>query len=222
MLSTVMDPKDRRTRLDAMKTAAKAFIEARSNDRIAILTFAAFPELRCPPTLDHDAAIAILEDVESVLPRSQEDRTGIGLGLARAARIVRDSTARAKVVVLLTDGQENVFEITPADAAKLAKDFGVRVYTIGAGRGDRSFLGIQPMDFSELEKIAEGTGGKFFRAEDKNALTDTYAAIDQLEKTALQDPRYRSEEMFHWVLAPGLAAIALAFLLRSLVFPEVP
>jgi Ca-activated chloride channel family protein len=178
--------------------------------------------LRSPLTLDHRASQKILSDIEPVISRGPEDRTAIGLALARAARILKDSQARERVVVLLTDGQENVLEVLPSDAAKLAKDFGVKVYTIGAGRGERSFLGFQPIDFSEIEKVAEVTGGKFFRAEDKDALRATYAEIDRLEKREITDPRYRQSEYFQWCLVPALAAISLAFFLRSLLFAEAP
>ena len=217
-----MDDAGIRSRLEAVKAAAKQFIDARENDRIAILTFALFPELRSPLTLDHRASQKILADIEPVIRGSQEDRTAIGLGLARAARILKDSQAREKVVVLLTDGQENVLEITPADAAKLAKDFGVKVYTIGAGRGERTIVGWQAIDFSELEKVAEATGGKAFRAEDKDSLQATYAEIDRLEKKELEDPRYTQAEKFTWFLAPALVALTLACLLRYSLFAEVP
>lgn len=222
MLERDMDDRGTRNRIDAAKEAARDFIEARVNDRIGIVTFALFPELRCPLTLDHGAALRILKEIESVRPRSEEDRTGIGLGLALAARVLRKSEARSKVIVLLSDGQENVLEVTPTDAAKLAKDFGVKVYTIGAGRGDRTFFGVQPIDFSELENVAEITGGAFFRAEDEGALTSTYAKIDELERTELRDPRFQLREKYAFVLAPGFALMIAAFLLRSTLFGEVP
>jgi Ca-activated chloride channel family protein len=205
-----------------MKDAAREFIDARVNDRIGLVTFALYPELRCPLTLDHKAAQRILKSVESVRPRSEEDKTGIGLGLALAARTLRASQAPSKIVVLLSDGQENVLEVMPSDAAKVAKDFGVKVYTIGAGSGERTFFGVQAMDFSELEKVAEITGGKFFRAEDKNALTATYEQIDKLEKTEVRDPRYQMREKYFFALLPAVGLLLTAFCLRSTLFGEVP
>ncbi len=213
----------RRTRLDVVKETARRFVEGRAHDRIGLLLFAAFPEIRCPLTLDARALQDLLAAVQTVAPRSEEDRTGIGLGVARAARVLRGSAARSKVVILLTDGQENVWEIPPEEAAKLAKEFGVRIYTIGAGRGvPHPFGGVQEIDFSEVQRVAEVTGGRFFRAADAQALLATFEEIDRLEKTELDDPRFRTTERFLLFLLPALAAIAAAWLLESTVFAESP
>jgi Ca-activated chloride channel homolog len=223
MLEKDMDPDLRRTRLEIATETARQFVEARPHDRIGLVLFAAFPEVRCPLTLDHVALQGFLAQVESVKPRSEEDRTGIGLGVARAASVLRKSEARSKVVILLTDGQENVWEVSPEAAGKLAMELGVKVYTIGAGVGVLlPFGGMHEIDFDVVRKLAESTGGRFFRAKDASALEATYAAIDQLEKTELAEARYRAEERFLVFLAPGLAALCLAMLLQGTLFQVLP
>lgn len=222
MLARDMDAQGRRSRLDIVKEKAREFVTSRTNDRIGLLTFAAFPELRCPLTVDRPTALRFIKETETVQRGSEEDRTGIGLAVARAAQILKNSESRSRVVVLLTDGQENVREIQPIEAAKLAKQFKIKIYTIGAGRGDQSFFGMQPIDFSELQQVAKEADGQFFRAEDGDALSRTYAAIDALEKTQLDDPRYRYEQKYAWVFIPGIVAFAFAFFLRSSVFAGLP
>ncbi|MBI3820091.1 MAG: VWA domain-containing protein [Planctomycetes bacterium] len=222
MQATDMDENGQLSRLDLVKAKARNFVEARVNDRIGLLTFAAFPELRCPLTLDHDALLRFIRDTELVKRGSEFDRTGIGLALARGSQIMKNSESRSRVVVLLTDGQENVREIEPVEAARLAKQFNIRVYTIGAGRGDETFFGMQPIDFGELKEVAREADGKFFLARDAGALDETYKAIDALEKVQLSDPRYRYEEKFQWIFAPGIACFALALALRWTLFAATP
>ncbi|MFN0204765.1 MAG: VWA domain-containing protein [Planctomycetota bacterium] len=222
MLSTDMDDHGQVSRIAFVKETARKFAKQRVNDRVGLLTFARFPELKCPLTMDHATLDRFIADTECVPARSEEDKTGIGLGLARAAQILRSSSAKSKVIVLLTDGQENVMEITPSDAAKLANDFKIKVYTIGAGSGERTLSLFPEVDFSELENIAKVSEGKFFRARDAEALAKTYETIDQLEKTRLLDPRYRYEEKFYYLAIPGLAAVVLALFLRSSVFATIP
>lgn len=222
MERTDMDNVGLKSRLDNVKEAAKTFVNARKSDRIGLLTFAAFPELRCPLTLDHTALQRFIRDTELVQRGSEQDRTGFGIAIARAAQILKNSEARSRVVVLLTDGQENVREIEPVEAAKLAKQFKVKVYTIGAGRGEAMMFATQPIDFTELIQVAKEADGQFFRAEDNNALSRTYEAIDALEKTKLADPRYRYEEKFYYLIIPGIVAFALSLFLRWFVFAPTP
>ncbi|MBL8693397.1 MAG: VWA domain-containing protein [Planctomycetes bacterium] len=218
-----MDPAEKRTRLDVAKTTAAEFVRARRNDRIGLVTFAAFPDMRCPLTLDHDALQRFIADLRTVDPRSEEDKTGIGLGVARAAKALKDSHARSKLIVLLTDGQENVWEIPPEQAAKLAKDFQARAYTVVAGKGTRHpFGGWSPLDTSEVEKVATVTGGKFFLATDAKALEAVYEEIDRLEKTEIADPRFLLSERYTWCLVPAVVLLAAGFLLEAMALREVP
>jgi Ca-activated chloride channel family protein len=222
MLATDMDDRGQMSRVAMVKQTAKKFVEARPTDRIGLLTFCRYADLKCPLTLDHGALVRFVDDTECVQPGSEEDKTAIGLGLARAAQILKTSPAKSRVIVLLTDGQENVLEVTPSDAAKLASDFAIKVYTVGAGTGDRTFLGMREIDFTEIQNIAKVTGGRFFRARDARGLAETYATIDSLEKSKLEDPRYRYEEKYAWLAVPGLAAIALALILRTSLFATIP
>ena len=124
--------------------------------------------------------------------------------------------------MLLTDGQNNVGDILPADGAKLAKDAGIRVHTIGLGNGQLMQAGFLPLDFSDLRSIAETTGGQFFQPRSDADLAEVYARIDELEKTEVEDPRYRTVDRFEWPLALGLLLMLLALLADVLVFRRVP
>jgi Ca-activated chloride channel family protein len=212
-----------RTRLRVATDAAARFVAARPDDRIGLVTFARYPDVRCPLTLDHEALAAILGEVEMAEPDGAEDATGIGTALARAAQVLRASNAKSKVVVLLSDGEENVAttgapgtEIAPVHAAQLAREGGVRVYTISAGVGKRSAGGEwQPLDHREAKIVAEATGGRFFEAKDAGALAAVYESIDRLERTRLEETRYRVEERFFPFLASGLLLLLAALALRS-------
>lgn len=211
------------TRVEAARDKALEFVAARKNDRVALLTFARFPDLRCPPTLDHEALGNFVRGLRSVEPNSQEDGTAIGLALTQAVKLLEGSKAKSRVVVLLSDGEETVPVIPYGDAAKLAKDKGVRVHTIGVGRGERTpFGGLQKLDFVALQKVAETTGGRFFRAESAADLAKTYEEIDAMEKVEIEDPRYRTSERFLLPLWVAAALLALAFLLRGAWFGGAP
>lgn len=216
-----MERDERVRRIEAARDKALQFARGRVHDRVGLMTFALYPELRCPLTLDTDALAAFLRGVETVQRGGPEDRTGIGIALAQAVSFLEDSDAPSKVVVLLTDGENNVADVMPEEAAKLAVDAGVRVHTIGLGQGlvFRDPFGRvrrQPSDFSAIEQIAETTGGRFFEAEDAEGLGDVYAAIDAMEKVELEDPRYRTSDGFEGPLLAGAALLVLAFLLDSL------
>ena len=209
-------------RMDAARERAQAFAAARKNDRVGLVTFARFAELRCPPTLDEKALAAFLRDVQMVPKGSELDRTAIGIGLGKAVQVLQKSQAKSRVVVLLSDGQNNIEDVLPVDAAKLAKDAGIRVHTIGLGNGMPTFGGFQPLDFKDLRVIAETTGGQFFQPKSDADLGEVYARIDELEKTELADPRYRMVDRFEWPLGVGLALLLLALLLDALLFRRVP
>lgn len=217
-----MDVQKGTTRIEAARDKALEFAAARKNDRLALVTFARYPDLRCPPTLDREALASFLRTLRTVEPNSAEDGTAIGLGLAQATKLFETSKAKSKVVVLLSDGEDNVPEIAYADAAKLAKDRGVRVHTIGVGRGERTPFGLQKLEFKALETIASTTGGRFFRAESAQDLAKTYAEIDAMEKVDIEDPRYRTSELFLPFLGAAAALFVLALLLQGLWLGGAP
>jgi Ca-activated chloride channel family protein len=166
---------------------------------------------------------AFLRGVETVHERSDEDRTAIGVALAQAVTFLKDSEAKSRIVILLTDGENNIQAILPDAAAKLAKDEGVRVHTIGISQPARDFRGqLREPNFAELEAVAKETGGRFFRARTVSDLAEVYEIIDEEEKIELEDPRYRSTDWFLWPLSIGAALLGLAILLETVWITEVP
>ncbi|MCR9247836.1 MAG: VWA domain-containing protein [bacterium] len=215
MLSEDLGP-GARTRLDLVLAAGEEFLARRGEDRIGLVTFARYADLLCPLTLDHSAARELLRSVEPVEADGPEDATGIGTALSFAIETLERSETAAKVVVLLTDGEENVAtraapqEIAPVHAAQLAAQLGVRVHTIVAGTGMPGRDGrVQPLDTTAVQQVAALTGGRFFRARDAQSLTAVYRAIDALEKTDFAEPKVLVREWF-WAfvgLAVGLLLI---------------
>ena len=222
------DLEEGKSRLDVVKEVVGEFAERRMSDRdnaadnVALLTFARYPRLLCPFTLDVDALHGFLDSVKLV-EREEEDGTAIGVGLAKAVSILRDSDAKSRICVLLTDGENNVDDITPAAATELAAEEGIRVYTIYAARyvyARDPFRGIVPTrnkaDTSDLEHMAERTGGRFYRAADRTELEKIYAEIERLERTPRNERRFEETfDLYPWFLAPALLAACLAQLGRS-------
>ena len=192
-LSTSMRAEDLKpNRFDAAKRVATQFVDKRTSDRIGIFVFAAQSFTVCPPSLDYELIKKLLLDVKMGVV---EDGTAIGMGLANAVNRLKDSRATSRVIILLTDGQNNAGEIDPVTAADLAKSYGIRVYTIGAGtRGTAPYPIDDPIfgrryqnvkvdiDEDMLTKIAQLTGGKYFRAVNTESLANVYQEIDLLEK----------------------------------------
>jgi Ca-activated chloride channel family protein len=220
MTATDMDA--RRTRLDVAKDAAARFIAGRPHDRIGLVAFARYPDVRCPPTLDHEALGEVLARTTTVAGDGPEDATGIGAATARAAQVLRAGAAKSRVVVLLTDGEENVAtkrakgEIAPSHAAQLCADLGVRVYAVAAGTGDPA--GRAPVDVRPVSRMAERTGGRFFEARDAGAVDGVFASIDALEMSARDKPRYETEDRFEAFLAAAAALLLVARFLDATVF----
>lgn len=218
-----------RSRLAVTRAAARAFVEARPEDRIGLVTFARYPDLVCPPTIDHGSLQAMLAAVEQVDADGDEDATGLGMAIARCAVVLRHSPATSKVVVLLTDGEENVAradlpdEITPFEAARLCQEVGVRVYTIAAGIG-RQGAGGQwvELDTGPVRRVAELTGGAFFAARDAGAVKRVYAMIDELERSAFAEPRFEYVDRFAGLLLLGLGLWLLGRLLAAVLFEGLP
>ena len=179
-------------RLSAAKDIAIEFIAQRPSDRMGIVVFAGESYTQCPLTTDRATLINLMKDVQTDLI---EDGTAIGNGLATAVARMKDSDAKSRVVILLTDGVNNMGEIDPSMAAEIAKTYGIRVYTIGVGANGTAPYPVQtpwgielqiiPVEIDEalLKGIADGTGGRYFRATDNTKLSEIYAEIGQMEKT---------------------------------------
>ena len=226
---TANDMDRRRTRLALARDAAVSFVQGRKHDRIGLLTFARYPDVRCPLTLDHEALEGILGDVTTVYEEGPEDATGIGTAVARAAQVLESSGAASKVVILLTDGDENVAqegvagEIAPIHAAQLCKRLGVKVYAIVAGTGRPELGGgWKPPDTRSVRALAERTGGTCQEASDADALDAVYARIDQLERTFFAEPRTVFRDRYLPFLVAGLTAILLGVLLAFTVLAVQP
>ncbi len=227
MTGNDMDPQ--RTRLDVAKEAAARFIAGRPDDRIGLISFARFPDLRCPPTPDHDALRGFLAAVAPVRSDGPEDATGIGAAVARAAQVLRGGPAKSKVVILLTDGEENLAtaakpeEIAPLHAGQLCRELGVKVYAIAAGLGSRSPAGDWvEIDTTQVRRVAAIAGGRFFEARDAGAVSGVYAEIDALERIEFQEPRTIVEERFLPFLAVAVGLLLAGRLLRSTVLVVLP
>ncbi len=203
-----------RTSLDDVKAVVGDFVQGRDGDRVGLVTFANYPRTECPLTLDMAGLRQRVDAVQCVRMNSQEDGTAIGVALGQAARKLRDSDAKSRVVVLLTDGNENRYTVDPLQAAALCKDFGIKVYTVAAGP-DRSSFALPPVDTSLLESIASTTGGRFYRVRDADVLRKVYGEIDQLERTQREDVRYTDyDDLYAWLLVPAAALLLLELLLR--------
>jgi Ca-activated chloride channel family protein len=216
----VADLDGARPRLQVATAVAAEFARARPDDRIGLVAFARYPDLRCPPTLDHEALAELLLGLQLVPADSDEDATGIGGAVALAAQVLARSEAKGKVVVLLTDGEENVAtantpqEIAPVHAAQLCQRLGVRVHGIVTGQGHvRADGQVLPLDTTAVQQLAAGSGGRFYRATSAAALQQVYAAIAALETVPFAEPKLRSRELFAW---PLLLAVACAWLARWL------
>jgi Ca-activated chloride channel homolog len=228
------------TRLDAVKRVFEQFVvggsglRGRPDDAIGLVSFARHADTRSPLTLDHGNLVSAARELELVTSRA-EDGTALGDGLALAVERLREFPARSKVAILLTDGVETAGTLTARAAIDIARDNGIKVYTIGAGtngvapiRIDTEF-GSQLMqteveiDEAVLQDIATRTGGQYFRATDLGGLKKVYQAIDKLERSKLEENQfYRFHEYYPWFLGIGLALIAAALLLRGTVLRRLP
>jgi Ca-activated chloride channel family protein len=226
---TALDLDARRTRLEVAKAAAASFVRGRPGDRIGLVAFARYPDLRCPPTLDHDALAEALERTGTVEADGPEDATGIGLAVARSAQALRGEGAKSPVVILLTDGEENVAtteaagSVAPVHAAQLCERLGVRVYAIAAGSGAADeAAGRPPVDTAPVERMAARTGGRFYEARDAGALAAVYSEIDALERSRAEEPRREFEERHLPFLAGALALLLAGRILGRTVLEVLP
>ena len=213
------------SRLDVVKSVFREFVQkpGRSDDLIGLVSFARYADGACPLTGDHGNLLNILEQQEIVTERS-EDGTAVGEGLALAVERLRHQEVRSKVAILLTDGVSNSGDITPGQAAELALQHGIKVYTIGAGRTGWAPVPVRlpggtialrrayvEMDEETLRDIADRTGGRYFHAADADALADVISEIDRLERSEITEVRYLQYE-HHYA---SFVVLALAFMLGS-------
>ena len=219
-------------RLEAAKSVASEFILARPSDNIGLVVFARQSFTQCPLTIDHAVLINLFNSVHYGLI---DDGTAIGLGLANAVNRIKDSKAKSKVIILLTDGSNNCGDIAPITAAEIAKTFGVRIYTIGVGTRGIVNIPVQtPMgtqyqqmqsefDAKSLQDIANLTGGKYYNATDNRKLRQIYQDIDKLEKTKISVQQYsKKEEQFYVFALLAFIFLTLEILLRNTIFRRIP
>jgi len=212
----------RMSRLDASKDVIERFLEKRPNDRIGMVAFASLPYAVAPLTLDHGWLVQRMNSLHTGMLDGRS--TAIGDGMASAVNRLRDSEAKSKIIILLTDGANNSGTLSPENAASAAEALGIKIYTIGAG-GARTgfFMQRQEVDETTLKKIAETTGAKFYRARDLETLEEVYAEIDQLEKTEIEVESYtRYEETAGgWILA-GIILLAVEQILGLTKLGRLP
>lgn len=220
-------------RIQAAKDVAIDFISERPNDRIGLVVFSGEGFTQCPLTTDHAVVKNLLSDIKTGM---LADGTAIGMGLATAVNRIKDSEAKSKVIILLTDGVNNAGNVAPETAAEIAKAFGVRVYTIGAGSKGMAYspVGMYPngqyafdyvpvsIDEPLMRKIAETTGGKYFRATSTKGLRQVYKEIDKLEKTKIEVTEYRkkSEEYLPFLLL-SLLFLIIEFMLKHIYLRSI-
>jgi Ca-activated chloride channel family protein len=210
------------TRLEAARSVLADFVRGRENDRLGLVVFRSQSLVVSPLTLDYDALETLVADADGgPLP----DGTAIGLAIADSLNLLRESQARSRIVILLTDGENNRFEVEPLQAARIAEALKMRVYTIGVvdapeGQPVPSRLNV---DESALERVAEVSGGSYHRASSPEALAQIYDEIGRLEKSRVGHERFSAfDERAFYFLVPGLALLALEMLLAATVFRRIP
>ena len=213
-------------RLEAVKDAAQKFIANRNGDRIGLLVFGKETFIQCPLTIDYSVLNSLLNEVTVMEPKY--DGTAIGVAIASAVNRLRNSDSESKVIILLSDGSNNAGSIDPISAAKIAKEYGIKVYTIGAGTNQsitqipgRGFVRNE-IDEETLIGIADVTNAKYFRAIDKASLSGIYSEINKLEKSEISVSYFSSfEEVYIWFILLGFVFIILSELLRTYYFRRV-
>ncbi len=220
-------------RLYVAKEEIKKFVSKRISDRIGLVVFSATSFTQCPLTLDYGVLLTFLDQVKFGMV---QDGTAIGMALANCVNRLRESTAKSKVIILLTDGINNSGQIDPLTAAGIAKTMGVKIYTIGVGKpgnamypvddpifGKRYVYLPNEIDEDVLREIAAKTGGKYFRARSEKELEAIYSEIDQLEKTKIKVSQYiQYKELFPPFVYLGLIFLVLEVLLGQTVFRKIP
>ena len=238
-VSTSMLAEDLRpNRIDAAKEVAAEFISGRPNDNIGLSIFAGEAFTQCPMTTDHSSLLSLLQNVRTDIAQRGliEDGTAIGMGLANAVGRLKDSKAKSRVVILLTDGSNNRGDISPMTAAEIARSMGIRVYTVGVGTNGSARYpypmpggGVQyvnmpvEIDTKTLKDIANATDGKFYRATNTRELHGIYQEIDKLEKTKLSVTQYSKRyEAYQGFALVAVLTLFLEILLRITLFRRIP
>jgi len=221
-------------RLQAAKLVARDFIQGRKNDRLGMVVFAGESFTQCPLTLDYGVLITLLDEIQ--VADKDWDGTAIGMGIVNAVNRLRDSKAKSKVIILLTDGVNNKGQVDPITAARIAQAYGIKIYTIGVGKHgtamypvDNPIFGKQyvPMqveiDEDVLTEIARITNGRYFRATNEEKLKEIYHEIGQMEQTKIEVKEYtRYQELFLYYLAPGLLILLVQLILSQTYFKRLP
>lgn len=221
-----------KNRLEAAKEVVSEFIQGRESDRIGMVVFAAATYTQCPLTLDYTVLLNLLSDVKAGM---LGDGTAIGTAIGTAVNRLRDSKAKSKVAILLTDGMNNMGEIDPITAAHAAAAMKVKIYTIGVGKegrapyrvkdmfGERLVWGETHIDEESLKQIAAITGGRYYRATDERKLAEIYREIGELEKTQIETKEYMNyTELFGLVLWPALGLLLVQVVLAHTRFRSIP
>jgi Ca-activated chloride channel family protein len=220
-------------RLTIAKDVLRQFVQKRTGDRLGLVAFAGRAYIASPLTLDHEF---LLQNLERLNIGTLEDGTAIGSAISAGANRLREIQAKSKILVLMTDGQNNAGKVPPVTAAEAAQALGIRVYTIGVGSkgvarvpyvnvfGQKAYVD-QKVDIDEevLTKIAQMTGGKYFRAQNTSALRKIYDEIDQLEKTEVEVKKYqRYRELYPWFILSGVVILLLEIILANTVWRKLP
>ncbi|MBR5456653.1 MAG: VWA domain-containing protein [Bacteroidaceae bacterium] len=234
-VSTSMLAMDLRpNRIEAAKEVAANFVNSRKNDNIGLTIFAGESFTQCPLTIDHAVVLNMLNSVKCDIAMNGviEDGTAIGMGIANAVSRLKESKAKSKVIILLTDGSNNSGEISPEAAAEIAKEFGVRIYTIGVGTNNETapfpyggeIINV-PVEIDEatLMNIAKITNGRYFRATSKESLGEVYSEIDKLERTILHAKQFNAyNEEYHIFALIALLTMILEVVLRNTLLRKIP
>jgi Ca-activated chloride channel family protein len=233
MASLDFEPQNR---LEAAKDVIADFVQGRPYDPVGLVVFASDAFSQSPPTTDHNVLLRLLERSKLATDLGIDDGTAIGMGLANAGNMLKDSDAKSKVVILLTDGVNNAGQIDPLTAAEAAETLGIKVYTIGMGRPGQVPVPVvdafgreqityqeSQLDEAALQEIATITGGRYYRAEDTAGLKEIYAEIDSLEKSQVEVERFtRYRELMGWLLLPALGLVVSEAFLRKTLFRKLP
>lgn len=220
-------------RINVAKMVAADFVKGRTNDRIGMVVFAGISITQCPLTLDYGILLRFLEEIDAGMI---EDGTAIGMAIANCTNRLKDSKAKSKVVILLTDGRNNRGELDPLTAAQVAKAMNVKIYTIGAGTQGEALYPVQdpifgkryvrmPVEIDDalLQQIADITEGKYFRATDKESLEKIYHDIGEMEKTEIKVKEYtRYSELFGYFLFPALLFFLGEVVLANTIYRKIP
>lgn len=220
-------------RLGAAKKVVEDFIRMRQNDRIGMVVFAAESFTQCPLTLDYDVLLSFLDQVQ--IGMINENATAIGTALAISCERLKNSDAKSKMVILLTDGRNNSGRVDPLTAAQAAKALGIRVYTVGAGSPEGGLIPVDDPIFGRqyvraeneldeplLKRIAETTSGQYRRATDFEALKKIYQEISDMEKTSITYTEFTEERFYPWFVGIPLLALFLETVLRQTIYRKIP